>query len=137
MGWLKPKATIELPLTAYAPDGEVVYAIGDVHGRADLLSDLLDRIRADAAERPDLSPRIITLGDYVDRGPQSRGVIDLLIELQQTFGARMTALRGNHEAAMLDFLQDPRLGGVWAEFGGRETMQSYGVASPRGRKVED
>jgi diadenosine tetraphosphatase ApaH/serine/threonine PP2A family protein phosphatase len=137
MGWLRPKRKVEAPLAAWAPEGEVVYAIGDIHGRADLLGLLLRAIEDDAATRSDLRMRLVTLGDYIDRGPDSRGVIDLLIELQRRHPGRITTLRGNHEEAMLDFLHEPETGASWCEFGGREALLSYGVIAPRGRKRED
>lgn len=124
-------------MTAYAPAGEVVYAIGDIHGRADLLDQLLGEIGADIAAHPDVGARMVTLGDYIDRGAESRRVIDRLIDLQRDGRFRMTALRGNHEEAMLGFLHEPETGPSWCEFGGRETLLSYGVIAPRGRRRED
>ena len=137
MAWLKAKTRIAPPVAAYAPVGEVVYAIGDVHGRDDLLATIIDRIEADATDAPGLKARIVALGDYIDRGPDSRRVIDRLIGLKHRYGDRLTLLRGNHEAAMLDFMHDTRVGVTWCEFGGRETMASYGVIAARGRKPED
>jgi len=109
------------------PEGRRVYAIGDVHGRADLLGRLLVQIRHDAAAAdPDTAATLIFLGDYVDRGFQSREVIDLL--LSDACGALETVfLRGNHELAMLEFLNDPSTGPRWATYGGAETLVSYGV----------
>lgn len=115
------------------PDGHVVYAIGDIHGRADLLHDLLRLIEADKARRPDLGIVLVTLGDYVDRGPDSRRVIDILAALAAQGGERMVVLKGNHEEALLEFLRDPGTGATWAEHGGRETLLSYGVTPPAGR----
>ncbi len=78
------------------------------------------------------------LGDYVDRGAESRRVIEMLVELQKSGGhGRLTALRGNHESAMLDFLERPRTGSTWCEYGGRDTLLSYGVVAPHTRKPED
>ncbi len=136
MRWLRPKALVETPITAFVPEGEVVYAIGDIHGRADLLDELLYLIQIDMGSASGRLTRIITLGDYVDRGPESRRVIDMLIALKQRFGDRVTVLRGNHEAALLDFLHEPRLGVGWCDFGGRDTLASYGVQAPRGRNLE-
>ncbi len=118
---------------AAAPDGEVIYAIGDIHGRVDLLRSLLRKIEADTASRPDLVPRVVTLGDYVDRGQDSRGVLDILAGLAAQGGERMIALKGNHEEALLNFLDDPEGALAWAEHGGRETLASYGVHPPSGR----
>ncbi len=95
-----------------------VCVIGDVHGRRDLLKRLLDRI---AAELPDAV--VVTVGDYVDRGPDSRGVLDLL------GGQRdVVALRGNHEDMMLSFLDAPvEEGPLWLFNGGVQTLESYGI----------
>jgi serine/threonine protein phosphatase 1 len=110
------------------PDGMRVYAIGDLHGRADLLEALHEQIAADAGGRP--GPNIaIYLGDYVDRGPQSKDTIDLALAGPAP-GFRRHWLKGNHEAAMLGFLEDPASGAAWLAFGGRETLQSYGIALP-------
>jgi len=136
MAWLRSKIKAP-PVVAYAPPGEVVYAIGDIHGRADLLADLLKRIEVDAAAHPDLLLRLVLLGDYVDRGAESRRVIDMLVELQKRSHGRMIALRGNHEAAMLDFLDRPKTGATWCEYGGRDTLLSYGVLAPRLRAIEE
>lgn len=109
---------------ACAPAGERLYAIGDVHGCAGLLDTLLAAIEADAAGR---SRRLIFLGDYVDRGPASKAVIDRLLVLK---GAEPDAvfLKGNHEQAMLDFLVDPGRNEEWLHWGGDKTLESYGVA---------
>jgi serine/threonine protein phosphatase 1 len=113
-----------------APAGEVVYAIGDVHGRADLLRQLLGLIEADQATsgKP---MRLVTLGDYIDRGPASREVIDILIALSAQGGERMIALKGNHEDALLNFLDDPAAGAPWTMQGGSETLRAYRVDTPR------
>jgi serine/threonine protein phosphatase 1 len=101
---------------AAAPAGTTLYVIGDIHGRLDLLHPLLRKIAQDAARLPAGQAReLIFLGDYVDRGPDSRGV---------------TALKGNHEAALLEFLDDPNHWPMWANFGARETLTSYGVSPP-------
>ncbi len=116
---------------ARAPEGAVIYAVGDVHGRADLLQRLLTQIEADLADE-DGPAEIVFLGDYVDRGPESRRVLDLLVELKMRAGGAVTALKGNHEAALLGFLENPATGAAWAEHGGLETLTSYGVAPPAG-----
>ena len=103
-----------------------VYAIGDIHGCAALLDRLLDRIEADLAARPVEKARIITVGDYSDRGPDSRGVIERL--LARSGDERFVMLRGNHEQWLLDFLEDPMENGeAWLRNGGRDTARSYGV----------
>lgn len=122
---------------ATVPDRRRVYAIGDIHGRADLLVRLLEDLRQDAAEGDfDGRPILIFLGDYIDRGFQSRDVIDVLLS-EQLSPFETYFLKGNHEAAMLQFLGDPSIGPRWAEFGGAETLVSYGVRPPRTRTSVD
>ena len=120
---------------ARTPEGMRLYAIGDIHGCSDLLDTLMDAISADS-EKFDGETRLIFLGDYIDRGPDSRGVIERLLE---TAAARPNAafIKGNHEAAMLDFLADPWGGEEWLSWGGAETLHSYGVTSALGRDPED
>lgn len=118
---------------AQVPAGRRVYAIGDIHGRADLLMrllhDLRDDIRSGGFEG---RPILIFLGDYIDRGFQSKDVINVLLsDMVSPFETYF--LKGNHEAAMLQFLGDPGIGPRWAEFGGAETLVSYGVQPPRTR----
>ncbi len=131
----RPKAR---PVTAASTAGRVVYAIGDIHGHLDLLDDLLDLIASDHAslKRSD-RPVLVFVGDYVDRGPDSKGVIDRLIALsaasQHQWAFEVRTLMGNHEQTMLSFLENPEAGAAWVEFGGGETMASYGVARPVGR----
>lgn len=113
-------------LDARAPDGLRVYAIGDVHGRLDLLTRMHDAIRSDLDEHPIEDWRIVHLGDYVDRGPDSAGVLDFLIEAERR-DPRITSLAGNHDLAFLDFLAKPNPSGLFANYGGYETALSYGV----------
>ncbi len=122
---------------ATIPPGRRVYAVGDVHGRADLLLRLLDDLRADVAKGGfEGRPILVFLGDYVDRGFQSKDVLDVLLgDLLSPFETYF--LKGNHEAAMLQFLTDPNIGPRWAEFGGAETLVSYGVRPPRTRTAMD
>jgi serine/threonine protein phosphatase 1 len=104
-----------------------VYAIGDVHGRLDLLEDLLARIREDAdRHQADSARSLIFLGDYVDRGPESRGVVDAVMS-DLLPGFATVRLLGNHEEAMLSFLDGESDGLDWLAFGGLETLLSYGV----------
>jgi serine/threonine protein phosphatase 1 len=108
------------------PTGTRVYAIGDVHGRFDLLGETLSRIDADLKADP--APRVlqVLLGDYVDRGPSSRKVIDLLISRSRIHETH--CLKGNHEALLLNFLHDPDTLPAWEKVGGIETLDSYGLA---------
>ena len=103
----------------------VVYAIGDIHGCYDLLLELVERIRRDAK---DITGRrlLVTLGDYVDRGPMSAQVIDWLCGPAPE-GFDRISLAGNHEAMMLEFLTNPSSNSPWLEFGGIDTLESYGV----------
>lgn len=110
----------------------MVYAIGDVHGRLDLLQDLVERIRVDRRALPSgTRSQLIFLGDYIDRGPASAGVVDYVIELRDANrdGAVRT-LKGNHEDALLTFLRDAKMGPAWSQYGGAETVRSYGVRAP-------
>lgn len=102
-----------------------VYAIGDVHGCLSQLKDIEQQILADGDDRAG-DRLIITLGDYVDRGPASAQVIDHLLEPLPR-GWQRVALTGNHEQMMLDYLHDPSAAGWWLIEGGAETARSYGV----------
>ena len=116
--------------------GHTVYAIGDVHGRADLLKRLITAVRLDR-EDENAPATIVFLGDYIDRGFQSKQVIDLLCELQAGSEFQTVFLKGNHEQAMLRFLDDPAIGPDWSAFGGRETLISYGITPPVNVKSVD
>jgi serine/threonine protein phosphatase 1 len=120
------------------PDGEAVYAIGDVHGRLDLMQDALRRIAEDAAAHPsDARRTLVFLGDYIDRGPESRGVVDALLD-DPLPGFATVRLMGNHEEALLAFLDGSTDGLDWLSFGGLETLMSYGVplrSLPRTREA--
>ena len=107
------------------PDGVRIYAIGDVHGRADLLVQLLERIDAHKAAHPVCDVTEVLLGDYVDRGPQSREVLDILVARCRHH--QMVCLKGNHESYIADFLRDPAVLAQWRYFGGLETLVSYGM----------
>jgi serine/threonine protein phosphatase 1 len=118
-----------------AADTTVVYAVGDVHGRLDLLQ-AMDRLIDDdiAATRPD-RPTVCYLGDYIDRGPHSAEVLSHLAAVSVTAPARVF-LKGNHEDRMLDFLEAPAAHGpAWMEFGGIEALASYGV-TPGGASTD-
>ena len=87
------------------PEGVRIYAIGDIHGRADLLDEMLERIDADLATNPVRLSIEVFLGDYIDRGPASREVLDRLVARKRTF--RAVFLKGNHEAYLTDFADQP------------------------------
>lgn len=122
LSWLLgPKARL--------PDGEVIYAIGDIHGRDDLLAGLHDAI-AEELSAETQHPRqatVVYLGDYVDRGRDSRAVIDRLLD-SPVPGAKSIFLKGNHEDAMLRFLAGQESGESWLTIGGGATARSYGVS---------
>ncbi len=108
------------------PAGCRVYAVGDVHGRLDLLDMLLETIRADSATRPDAEVIVILLGDLIDRGPDSRGVVKRV--RAGLDWARMIPLMGNHEAIMLNALDgDFDQLRLWLRHGGVECLLSWGV----------
>lgn len=117
---------IPAPTSPLVPPRTAVYAVGDIHGRADLLAELHGRIAADP-ERGDVDRRVlIYLGDYVDRGENSAGVIDLILD-QAPAGFEVVPLLGNHERLLLEFLDDIRRGPLWLRNGGDATLASYGV----------
>jgi len=117
----------------HVPNGVRVYAIGDIHGRADLLDQVLKGIDADFVRAP-LPHRIeVFLGDYVDRGPASQQVLELLIERGRPHPTergkthQMIFLKGNHETLLADFIAHPSTLGDWQRLGGLETLMSYGL----------
>ena len=132
LGWLTGRrGDRRLPVAAPAPDARL-YAVGDIHGRHDLLDAMVELIARDCARFEDgRRPVTVFLGDYIDRGDHSREVIDRLVALERTRDD-VVFLRGNHEAALLDFLEDPGRGGDWLGYGGLQTLASYGIA-PVGR----
>lgn len=132
--WIANRLGFAPPPVAAAPmmaDGLRLYAIGDIHGELALLDRLLAMIARDAAQRPDRRVVLVFLGDYIDRGPDSRGVLDRLIDGPLP-DAQARFLAGNHEAAMLDFLADPTANAHWLDFGGAEALASYGVRASVG-----
>lgn len=131
------------------PDGTRVYAIGDVHGRADLLGRLLKKIADDAGKNsgknsgktPGKEPKnvLVMLGDLVDRGPSSQGVLELLSnglpgKIAKEFEVVM--IRGNHEVMMMDFIRGAEDAYDWLGNGGMETLESYGI-EPHERDIDE
>jgi serine/threonine protein phosphatase 1 len=109
-----------------APAGTLLYAIGDIHGRSDCLAGAHDLIDRDVARRGGRDQATeIYIGDYVDRGPDSKGVIDRLVA--RSTEVRLVALRGNHEIIMESFLRGQTSFEDWRRLGGLETVLSYGV----------
>jgi serine/threonine protein phosphatase 1 len=111
------------------PSGTRIYAVGDIHGSAHLLYTLFERIDDDLKARPTADAVQVFLGDYIDRGPTSRQVIDLLIARQRAHN--LILLKGNHEDLALRFLSDPNTLSQWKNIGGLNTILSYGVTPTR------
>ena len=121
------------PAPGWLPPATRAYAIGDIHGHVDLLDVLLGAIHAEAvsaaAAHPGLRQVLVTLGDYIDRGPRSDAVLDRLSGFDLP-GLECHCLRGNHEEFLLEFLTTPLKVTSWLVHGGRETLDSYGIAPP-------
>jgi serine/threonine protein phosphatase 1 len=118
-----PASAIEAPFGTVA-EGRRLYVFGDLHGRLDLLERLRSAITRDRVRMPARETTVVGLGDYIDRGPASKGVIEALSG--DFFGCASLYLRGNHEQMLLDFLIDPeRTGPVWFRNGAAETFRSY------------
>lgn len=129
LGLFRKKSTL-MKRENRVPPQTRVYAVGDIHGRADLLDALLGKITLDAAQQPAAQQILVFLGDYVDRGFHSREVIKRL-RTGLPGGFTPVFLRGNHEEAMLRFYDgDMGVAMDWLYFGGRETLASYGVPPP-------
>lgn len=123
---LRPSSPTDLSIRPCVPPGVAVYAIGDIHGRRDLLGALHARIVADAQSRVTTRRIIVYLGDYIDRGPDSRAVIDL-VRSDHPQGFEKVWLRGNHEEFLIRFLDEAYSGHNWLANGGGETLASYGI----------
>lgn len=111
-----------------APPATRIYAIGDIHGRADLLYEMAERIDDDLYRRPVEYAVEVYLGDYIDRGYDSKTVIDILC--WRLVHRNAVCLRGNHEAILEDFLRDPDIVHGWMRLGALSTLTSYGVSIP-------
>ena len=118
----------EAQRNAAVPPGERVYAVGDVHGRFDLLQQLLEEIEADDRARGPAETHVVMLGDLIDRGPDSAAIVDFFLSRLPSF-ARFHFVMGNHEEMLLTVLDDPASPGLahFLRFGGRETFESYRV----------
>jgi serine/threonine protein phosphatase 1 len=126
-------------LAAAVRPGSRVYAIGDIHGRLDLLERLHDMITQEISRAPrTLRIEVVYLGDYIDRGPDSKAVVDLLLR-GRLAGAEIITLLGNHEQALLAFLEKPESGSAWIYYGGDATLASYGInvdpMAPRSKEL--
>lgn len=134
-GWLKREKQQEAPRPATLPPDTRVYAIGDIHGRLDLLNNLLSQIEADLTGYKGRCIAVF-LGDYIDRGPDSKGVID---RLMQSLPASLEPvyLLGNHEWAMLQLFTSLETGAGWIKHGGLETLRSYGLSVQPGQPTPE
>ena len=112
--------------TFAGPPGRRLYAVGDIHGRLDLLDDLVARIEDDLRARPAADAALVFLGDLIDRGPDSAGVIERVRTL--AFPGKVVTLLGNHEEMLLRVLAaQPGMAHDWLGFGGDACAESYGV----------
>lgn len=121
------------------PDGDIAVAVGDIHGRSDLLENAIRYTVGSALKRPEKRFFFITLGDYCDRGPDTAGVIDRLLDLGEGSPAdNLTPvfLKGNHDEAMLSFYEGERPL-WWLRHGGIESLESYSVDYSFGRTLDD
>jgi serine/threonine protein phosphatase 1 len=110
------------------PEGQRLYAIGDIHGRLDLLDNLIEQIGHDNAQRGPAETTRIFLGDLVDRGPDSKGVIERLMEVRRS-DPHAVFLKGNHEEIFINAVRgDRRSAALLNRVGGRETVLSYGMS---------
>ncbi|MEL6488098.1 MAG: metallophosphoesterase family protein, partial [Pseudomonadota bacterium] len=119
----RPKGENRLP---EVPDGTRYYVIGDIHGRLDLYEALIAAIEADDASRTPADTRIILLGDLVDRGPDSAGVLERTRQWQCERNVRILA--GNHEEMFLTSFENPEILRHFLKHGGRETLLSFGMS---------
>jgi serine/threonine protein phosphatase 1 len=125
MRW-NPRHVFDKQSAARIADGVRIYAIGDVHGCNSILQHLLGLIDAHLTTFPSRRPILVFLGDYVDRGPSSREALDQLISLRHRREAIF--LKGNHESYLLGFLKRPAILTKWIQFGGLDTLRSYGLS---------
>ena len=118
----------QFEIVASIPDGHRIYAIGDIHGRDDLLEQLLDQIASDDMSRPHVHTTLVFLGDLVDRGADTRGVVSRLMALEKS-AISTVFLKGNHEELLLRVCEgDEKVAAAFSRVGGRETLLSYGVS---------
>lgn len=123
----RPFATKEKASPASLQKGKRIYAIGDIHGRLDLFEAMIAAIEADDASAPVSDSTVMLLGDLVDRGPETAGVIARARQWQQQRNVRI--LSGNHEELFLRSLEDIEYFRHFIRHGGRETMLSYGLSA--------
>ncbi len=114
------------PSSGPVANASLTYAIGDIHGSLSKLRRLIARCEHDARGRP---MTFVFLGDYIDRGPESAGVVRYVIELQSRLRDQVIALKGNHEAVALGVVDGTMPADYWLQLGGTATLRSYGVDS--------
>jgi serine/threonine protein phosphatase 1 len=124
-----PKAD---PVFTHSHIDRLTYAIGDIHGRQDLFIQMLAKIYDDAMTF-DEKPRLVLLGDYIDRGPTSSGVLESIVELKKHDWCDLVVLLGNHEYFLVKFILDCKNGARWLDYGGVATLVSYGLTPPKNR----
>lgn len=122
---------------ARTPDNVVVFAVGDIHGRLDLLEGMTRRIAGEATEGREAATQVVAvfLGDYIDRGPGSAGVLRHLIDFRAQSPCALVFLRGNHEQMLLDLIDGTATSNRWLGYGGADTLMSYGVPRDSLRKA--
>jgi serine/threonine protein phosphatase 1 len=125
----RDSALPEAPRDFGVPEGVRVYAVGDIHGRAKLTAKMLEAIASDAAQHAGKKIIEVFLGDYIDRGMQSREVVELLL-VPAAAGHERICLMGNHEVTLLRFLSAPTCLREWGSYGGYATLTSYGLGIP-------
>jgi serine/threonine protein phosphatase 1 len=123
--WKLLGSAIQKKVKPRVPRGIRVYAIGDIHGRIDLLRGVFERIDASLEAYPVKHALHIFLGDYIDRGPNSREVIEAVLERKKQHA--VISLKGNHESFAVQMLSDPSILSDWSQSGGVNTLLSYGV----------
>lgn len=141
MGFFKRLSKSLISAGSGAPRGKAgcrAYAVGDIHGRLDLLDVMLSRIEDDMARQPAARTFIIFLGDLIDRGPDSAGVVERLRTYRPPHGAEMVFLAGNHEEVLLRILDNERkILPNWLKFGGVECAESYGIDAAALSRLEE
>lgn len=136
LSWISRGLTADAPAPRGKP-GCRVYAVGDIHGRLDLLESMLRRIEEDRAGRPPRRTFIVFLGDLIDRGPDSAGVVERLRTLRLA-DAQAVFLTGNHEEVLLRILAGERgIMASWLKFGGAECAESYGMGGAALRGLDE
>ncbi|MBO6945352.1 metallophosphoesterase family protein [Altererythrobacter sp.] len=116
------------------PDGERYYVIGDIHGRLDLFDALIEAIESEISEQPEATVKVVLLGDLIDRGPDSAGVIKRAMRWKDTREVRILA--GNHEEMFLQSFDDQEVLRHFLKHGGRETILSFGLSIKEYRKLD-